>query len=408
MKGTDQRLGKVVGWLVIAALIFYAGVSIGRGSVPAIEQVTEVTNKEENKPQTVDFSPFWKAWSVINEKFVSPATSTGVISDQEKVWGAIEGLAQSLKDPHTVFLPPTETELFESDVRGNFEGVGMEIGIRDGVVTVVAPLKDTPAYRAGIKAGDKIIKIGDKPTVNMTTEQAVSLIRGQGGTTVTLTVARNGLKEPLQFTLVRETINIPTIRTELLPNRIFLIELYSFSANAPDLFRKALREFIGANTDKLLIDLRGNPGGYLEASIDMASWFLPAGKVVVREDFGGKQDDVIYRSRGYDVFNENLKLVILVDGGSASASEILASALRDHGIAKLVGERTFGKGSVQELIKITSETSLKLTIARWLTPNGISISESGVTPDFAVKITKEDAEKNRDPQKEKAIEILLN
>lgn len=398
---------KIAASIVIAVAIFYIGTSLGKTSARQ-EAVVNLENRETNKPLGVDFSPFWKAWSVLQEKYV-PASSTQLsVTDQDKVWGAISGLATSYKDPYTVFLPPAQNEIFEGDVRGNFEGVGMEIGIQDGVLTVIAPLKNTPAYRAGIKPGDKITQIGEKSTYNLSTEESVSLIRGKKGTSIKIIVVREGEKNPLEFTLVRDVINIPTINTTLLPNKVFLIELYNFSADSPNLFRRALRGFIDAKTDKLLLDLRGNPGGYLEAAIDMASWFLPPGKVVVREDFGGKKEEVIHRSRGYDIFTEKLKMVILVNNGSASASEILAGALQEHGVARIVGSKTFGKGSVQELVKITPDTSLKVTIARWLTPDGVSISAGGITPDIVVSNTNEDLEKGKDLQKEKAIEVLLN
>jgi carboxyl-terminal processing protease len=317
-------------------------------------------------------------------------------------------LAASHGDPYTAFLPPVENEIFESDVRGNFEGVGMEIGVRDGILTVISPIKGTPAYNAGVLPGDKIIKIDDTPTYDMKTDESVSLIRGKKGTTVTFTILREGLTEPLEIKVVRAVIDIPTIDTRLRSDGVFVIELYNFSANSPNLFRLALREFIDARTDKLLLDLRGNPGGYLEAAIDMASWFLSPGKIVVQEDFGQNEAEKIYRSSGYDIFNSKLKMVILVDGGSASASEILAGALQEHGIAKLVGDTTFGKGSVQELIPITNNTSLKVTIARWLTPSGLSISDAGIEPDEKVEVTPEDREAGKDRQMEKAVELLLN
>ncbi len=406
MKTYSKNLSTATIVLIVLAS-FYTGVSVGEKKNSNKAEVLSLDNKDLGQPNGVDFAPFWKAWNILNEKFV-PATTTDAVTDQEKVWGAIEGLANSLDDPYTQFLPPVENELFQSDVRGNFEGVGMEIGQRDGILTVISPIKGTPAYNAGILSGDKIIEIEDTPTYNLSTDESVSLIRGKKGTAVELTIIREGEEEPLKVSVVRDVINIPTINTEILPNKVFVIELYSFSANSPTLFRKALREFIESRTDKLIIDLRGNPGGYLEASIDMASWFLPPGKVVVREDFGDQQEETIYRSRGYNVFNDKLKLVILINGGSASASEILAGALQEHNIAKVVGERSFGKGSVQELINITSETSLKVTIARWVTPLGISISEDGVKPDIEVQNTKEDLAKGKDAQKEKAIEALLN
>ena len=296
----------------------------------------------------------------------------------------------------------------------------MEIGIKDGVVTVVAPLKGNPAQRAGILAGDKILTIDGQSTVNMSVDKAVKLIRGKVGTKVKLTIVREGKKEPIEFAITREVINIPTVDTEIKGGRmaegkdgkiidgIFIIKLYNFYSTSPNLFREALREFIESDSNKLILDLRGNPGGYLEAAVDMASWFLPLGKVIVREDFGKNAPPQTYRSKGYDIFNDNLKMAVLVDGGSASASEILAGALKEHGIAKLVGTKTFGKGSVQEVVKITPDTSLKITIARWLTPLGNSISENGLTPDFEVKLTQEEFLKGQDLQTEKAIEVLKN
>jgi len=285
--------------------------------------------------------------------------------------------------------------------------VGMEIVAQEGAITVISPLKESPAEKAGLLAGDKIIKVGDKETSSLTTEEAVQLIRGPKGTAVSFTVFRDGRKEPFEVSVTRDVINIPTLDTRELPDGIFVIELYSFTADSPNLFRGALREFIQSGQSKLILDLRGNPGGYLEAAIDMASWFLPPGKAVVRESFSGEKEEKVYRSKGYDIFNENLRFVILVDGGSASASEILAGALAEHGKATLVGSKTFGKGSVQELVSITRETSLKITIARWLTPNGISISNEGITPSVVVERTLKDIENDRDPQLLKAIELLL-
>ena len=405
----DSYRKNIVTALFLVMLVggsFAAGKASGRDQ--ALEPVSvNIPQAELGKPESIDFSPFWKAWSVLNEKYV-PATTTGQVDNEDKVWGAIEGLANSLGDPYTVFLPPVENEIFEGDVRGNFEGVGMEVGVRDGVLTVVAPLKGTPAYNAGVKSGDKIVEINSVSTYNMSTEEAVMLIRGKAGTPVTFKVVREGATEPIDITVVREVINIPTIDTELRSDGVFVIELYNFSAASPDLFRKALREFIESGSDKLILDLRGNPGGYLDAAIDMASWFLSPGKIIVREDFGEKKPEEAHRSRGYDIFNKNLKMVVLVDGGSASASEILAGALSEHGVAKLVGDKTYGKGSVQELVKITSDTSLKVTIARWLTPEGISISASGIEPDITIKNTLEDLENGRDVQREKAVETLLN
>lgn len=354
---------------------------------------------------TVDFAPFWKAWSILDSQYVSKKE---VPDDQDRVWGAISGLAASMGDPYTTFFPPAESKAFEETIAGEFSGVGMEIGIRDRIITVISPIKNTPAYNAGVKSGDKILEINGTSTMDMTVEKAVSLIRGKKGTTVALSLAREGEKEDLEIRIVRDVIQIPTLDTEKKKDGIFVIKLYTFSANSPDLFRGALREFVESGDDKLILDLRGNPGGYLEAAVDMGSWFLPVGKVIVREDAGGKGNEKVYRSKGYNIFNDKLKFVILVNKGSASASEILAGALSEHGVAQLIGERTFGKGSVQELLPITADTSLKVTVARWLTPNGLSISEGGLKPAVEVIPTESDVKNNKDPVMEKAIELLLN
>jgi len=407
-EGKSKKLLKrfaAISVLVIAvAGIFLFGVYLGFQNRPAVSRITELVNKEEGLPAGVDFSPFWKTWSILNQRFVS---DNGAVDEQEKVWGAIKGLVDSYGDPYTTFMPPVEAKMFDEDISGNFGGVGMEIGMKDGVITVVAPLKNTPADQAGIKAGDKIIEIDGKITSGVSVDEAVRLIRGESGTEVVLLVIHPDTNEPIEISITRGTIEIPTIDAELRADGVFVISLYNFSANSPNLFRDALREFIESETDKLVLDLRGNPGGYLDAAVDMASFFLPAGKAIVREDFGEKEEEVIYRSRGYDIFNENLKMVVLIDGGSASASEILAGALSEHSKAKLVGTKTFGKGSVQELLPITSDTSLKVTVARWLTPSGKSISKEGLMPDYVVETTEADTTGDRDPQMEKAVQILL-
>lgn len=387
--------------IVSAVGLFGSGIAVGE-YIQKKEGVMSLAT--QGSPTAVDLAPFWAAFDVLNEKFVATTASSSIPTNDDKVWGAIEGLASSYGDPYTTFFPPKESEQFEEEVRGDFSGIGVEIGIKENVLTVIAPLKGTPGERAGLKAGDFILKVDDKFTAGMTVEEAISLIRGPKGTPVLLTVKQNGTTT--EVTVIRDTIIIPTVDTKLRDDGVFVISLYNFSANSPTLFRGALREFILSGTDKLVLDLRNNPGGYLEAAIDMASWFLPAGKVVVTEDSNGKAPTKTHKSIGYDVFNKNLKMAILINEGSASASEILAGALRDHGIAKLVGEKSFGKGSVQELIEITPETSLKVTVARWLTPKGKSISESGIVPDVEVKLSKEDAEKKNDAQLEKAAGLL--
>lgn len=406
-KHTSTISSRTAAAFVICALAigFAFGIMIVPGS--SVGQIGEA-------PDDVDFSPVWRAWHAIDEKFVpasvSTSTPTATSTDeanQKKVWGMIQGLADSLNDPYTFFLPPKENEMFEEDISGEFQGVGMEIAVRDQVVTVVSPIKGTPAERAGIQSGDKVLEIDGTRTEGMDISKAVSLIRGPKGTTVTLLIMREGFSEPREFDVVRDVINVPTIITDDRDDGVFVIELRSFTANSTQLFRNALREFLVSKKNRLILDLRGNPGGYLEASVDMASWFLPQGRVVVTEDYDGNASNIVHRSRGYNVFTDDLRMVILVNKGSASASEILAGALRHYGVAELVGERTFGKGSVQELVHITADTSLKLTVARWVGPGGDPIPLEGIAPDYEVELTDEDREAERDPQLEKAIELLL-
>ena len=392
-------------FLVLLVIIFFGfGVYVGFHSRPELIKVVDVSNKDSTLVNQADFSPFWKAWSTIDEKY----PNANKISDKERIYGAISGLTKSLNDPYSSFFGPDDAKTFQEDMSGSFVGVGMEVGIKDKMLTVIAPLKDTPAEKAGIKSGDKILKIDQTPTNDLTVEKAISLIRGKKDTVVTLSISHPGEKGSHDVKITRDIINLPTIDTELRSDGIFVIKLYTFSANSGDLFRQALKKFSDSNTDKLILDLRGNPGGYLDSAVSMASWFLPGGKPVVTEDFGNNIKQKIHRSAGYNIFSDKLKFVVLINSGSASASEILAGAMQDYGKAKLVGEKSFGKGSVQEVVNITPDTILKITVAKWLTPKGNSISEKGLMPDYNIPITQKDVDNKIDPQLNKAVELLNN
>ncbi len=393
--------------LIFISIFFCLGYFFGQRSLSQTLRASNVYNKDIGSSDLIDFEPFWKTWNLINEKYMPTGIATSTkVDDQKKVYGAIAGLVSSLGDPYTVFFPPTESKQFKDEISGSFEGVGMEVDIKAGKLTVIAPLKDTPAYKAGIKSGDQIVFIDGKPTENLKTEEAISMIKGKKGTEVVFTIKRDGVKDDLKISVIRDVISIPVIDTEM-KSGVFIIRLYSFSATSPDLFREALRKFMESGSSKLILDLRGNPGGYLEAAVDMASWFLPVGKVVVKEESKDLALNEEFRSRGYDIFNSNLKMAILVDSGSASASEILAGALREHNKAKLVGVKTYGKGSVQELLKVTDDTSVKITVAKWLTPNGHSLSEGGLVPDVEVKFDLEKFKKDKyDNQLQEAINLL--
>ena len=376
------------------------GVYVGYSQRPAIDQVTSLYNKETAKPAEVDFSSFWKAWALIEEKYVG----NNGLDRQSMVYGAISGMVAALDDPYTVFFPPVEKELFESEVEGKFEGIGAEIGMRKGILTVVSPLTGSPAAAAGLLPGDKILQVDDTPTADLTLDEAVRHIRGDKGTEVALTILRDIEDKTRVIKVTRDTIRIPILDTEKKDGGIFVIHLYNFSEDAPLEFRKALQEMSGSGSNKLILDLRNNPGGFLDGAVDIASWFLESGKVVAREAFGDGTE-IEHRSRGYNTLAD-ISVIVLVNNGSASASEILAGALRDQRGIKLVGTKTYGKGSVQELVGVTEETSLKVTIARWLTPSGVSLSENGLDPDMVVEMTPEDMENMRDPQIDRALEIL--
>lgn len=392
--------------LLLLGSFFFLGIYVGFNNRPEIEKITGIANKDGGALAETDFEPFWKVWNIINEK--SP--SAHEVTDQEKVWGSISGLVGSLNDPYSEFFNPKESKDFADTVNSSFDGVGMDIGIKDKLLTVIAPLKDTPAYRAGIKSGDVILKIDNASTADMSIDEAISKMRGPKGTTVRLTIFRSGEDKPLEISIVRDTIAIPTLDEKMRSDGVYVISLYNFGATATQLFNTAIHDFKASASTKLILDLRGNPGGFLDAAVDISSWFLPSGDVIVSEDFGSVGIPAkIYRSKGYDFFKDHpISMVILVDGGSASAAEILSGALQEHHVATLVGEKTYGKGSVQELIPVTDTTTLKLTIAKWLTPNGVSISAHGLTPDVVVKAGEKDVIGGADAQMDKAIEIVNN
>ena len=275
--------------------------------------------------------------------------------------------------------------------------------MRKGILTIISPIKDSPAERAGLKAGDKILKIDDTGTSDLSLTEAVGKIRGEVGTKVRLTIFREEDGEkPIEVTVTRDTIKIPIIKTEK-KGDVFVIQLYHFTENSGFEFRKAIQEFSASGSKKLILDLRNNPGGFLVMAVDIASWFSGPGDVIARERFGDGSEEV-YRSSGYRVL-EKTPTVILVNEGSASASEIVAGALRDLRGIKLIGQKTFGKGSVQELINLERSSSVKITIAKWLTPNGTEINEKGLEPDVKVEIPKE-PEEGKDYTMERALEVL--
>ncbi len=389
---------------ILVGISFWGGIL----SKSAIPFAAAAAVYDTRAPEHVDLGPLFAAWNILDQNFAPASTTAPTTTPEEKLYGAISGLARSYGDDYTVFFPPKEKEQFETTIRGDFEGVGMEIGLRAGILTVVSPIKGTPAFNAGLLPGDKILKINDESTDGIQVEAAVSKIRGPKGTVVTLYVSRdtkdNG--KPFEVKVTRDRIVLPTIETST-QQGVFIIKLYSFNQNAASLFAKAVADFAASGSNKLVIDLRNNPGGYLESAVDISSWFLPQGDIVVSEDYGTKKPADFYRSYGYSALsNKDYTAVVLINQGSASASEIVTGALVDHKRAIAIGERSFGKGSVQQIFDITDKTSLKVTVARWLTPNGTSISQHGIEP--SIKVEKPENEPaGEDAQLARAIQYLV-
>lgn len=358
-----------------------------------------VTAPSNKLTQDVDFNLFWNVWDTLKKEYVDKDK----LDDKKMFYGAIKGLVNSLGDPYTIFMEPKVAKEFSDDLAGTFEGIGAEIGKKNDVITIVAPLADMPAEKAGLKAGDKIYAINGQITSGMTIDEAVNKIRGSKGTEVTLTIFRDGFDKAKDFKIIRQAIIVKSVRTKLDDNKIFVITITNFNDDTSELFKKAAAEAMEKNPKGIILDLRNNPGGYLETAIDVASEWIDQG-VVVTEQFGPEKKNE-YLSRGRARL-KNFSTVVLVNQGSASASEIVSGALKDDGKASLVGMKTFGKGSVQTLEELKDGSSVKITVAKWLTPKGYNINQQGIEPDVQVDLTLEDYNKNKDPQMDKAVEIL--
>ncbi len=377
----------------------FLGFQLGR-NYPQNIIVKGVSNIEALATTTADFSTFWEGWQLMKGEYLRGSDT----KDQNLVYGALEGMVRSAGDPYTVFFPPVESKKFEQDVAGNFGGIGAEIGIKDDQLIVIAPLKGSPAELAGLRAQDKILKIGDKTTERIRVDDAVTLIRGEIGTKVILTIFRNGLDKVKEITITRQTIQIPTIDYKMLDGNVGYIRIKNFNENAPKLFFEASKDLLNTGVAGMIIDVRDDPGGFLEVAVNLTGWFIEKGDIVAIEE-SRLAPQKTFRAYGNAIFKP-VPIVVLVNGGTASASEIMAGALRDNLDAKLVGEKTFGKGTVQELKHLRDGSSIKLTIAHWLTPNGTLIDKEGLKPDYEVKITEENIKDKKDTQLDKAKEVI--
>ncbi len=366
------------------------------------EEGGTLTNTDRPLPKyltkDVDFMMFWDVWNRAKKDYIKKDTP-----DTKLFYGALAGIVSSLHDPYSVFLDPDTAKEFNDDLSGEFEGIGAEIGFKSGQLVVIAPLPGTPAEKAGLRAGDKILAIDKKNTSTFSLEYAVSLIRGKKGTDVVLKIFRDGEKEARDLTITRNTIAVDSVKWEMKKDDVAYIKITSFAKDTEGKFGQAVRELLPKNPKGLIIDLRNNPGGFLDTAVQVSGYWVD-GKTVVIEEYGdGKRDP--YSGTSKPILKD-MKTIILVDGGSASASEILSGALQDYGKATLVGKKTFGKGSVQDLQQLKDGSAIKLTIAHWLTPLGRSINEEGIKPDVEVGITPDDIEKKKDPQLDKAMSLV--
>ena len=363
-------------------------------------EIKKLVNKDA-KPdflinKDIDFNLFWQVWDKIQKDYAYQP-----VDEIKMFYGAIEGLAASLGDPYSVFFVPQVAEEFQKDLAGEFDGIGAEIGIKDGAVVIVAPLLDSPAEKAGLKAGDKILAIDGKDTGGMALDAAVKLIRGKQGTKVKLTIARDGAATAKNYEIVRDKIVVKSVQWRM-EGDIAYIRVLQFGTETSRDFDSVIGKVVLKNPRGIILDLRNNPGGYLDAAIKMAGEWIPDDTVVF-ERFKGKDEGFKAGGKGR---LKDFKTVVLIDKGSASASEIVSGALKDYNKATIVGEKSYGKGSVQDYSEFSDGSALKLTIALWLTPNGTSINGQGIEPNVAVPLTEQDIKDGKDLQLEKAKELL--
>ena len=392
-------------------LVFFAGLFGGQiwstygfltddnGSVE-ITKVIDLYSK--TRSPEVSFDQFWRVWDKVKDGYVEQD-----VSDVDLFYGAVGGIVQGLDDPYSTFLPPQKAQEFSRDLSGKFEGIGAEIGIRKGILTIIAPLPGSPAEKAGLFPGDEIYKIDGKETFNLSLEESVLKIRGERGTDVILTIGRDGMTAPEDISVIRDTIKIPTILSEVKDGNIGYIRIAYFNESTWHEFDEIVDDLLEKNISGLVLDLRSNPGGFLQTAVDIASEWVSSGAIVSEKLRGGQEQS--YQTTGTHRLAQ-VKTVVLVDQGSASASEIVAGALQDYKRATIIGEKTFGKGSVQDFEIFEDGSALKLTIAKWFTPLGQVIEGQGVTPDEIIdpmiSLPKDEEGQIIDHGLDRALEIL--
>ncbi|MFA6547911.1 MAG: S41 family peptidase [Candidatus Magasanikbacteria bacterium] len=409
---TKARARKYAGiyFSVIMAVVLF-GFGILAGQFLAIKR--PITNAAENSDwstniinfttdksltKDVEFNQFWEVWQKVKTKYAKQP-----VKDSDLFYGAMQGLAAGVGDPYTVYFPPKAAEEFNKSLDGEFSGIGAEVGVKNNELVVIAPLPGTPADKAGLLPGDKIYAIDKTITIGMDAGIAVQKIRGQAGTPVVLTIMRNGFTKTKEISIIREKINIPSVMFSIKNKNVAYLRIMQFNQNTLPEFEKYIKQIQTKKISKLIIDLRNNPGGYLDSAVDVASKWVVDGKIVTEKYSNG---DINNHETYGDHPLQNIKTVVLVNEGSASASEILAGALQDHNKATIVGTKTFGKGSVQEYENLSDGSSLKITVALWYTPNNKNINEQGIKPDIEVKEDWSKEKIGEDVMVKKALEVL--
>ena len=392
-------------FILILLAVFLGGWQLGFAGYQLDLKFNPPSLKIENKKVTsgeINFSPLWDVLDRINEDYLfRPVDGTKLL------YGAISGLVKALGDPYTAFLDPTENIQFNDSLEGVYEGIGAELGLRNDRLIIVAPLGGSPAEAKGIRAGDKILEIDGSSTSGLSVTEAVTKIRGKAGTVVELTLQR-GSESSFKVSITRSQITVKSVNVEKKDGGIYYLEVTRFGETTNDEWDEAVEEVMSQEpgVKGIVLDLRSNPGGYLNSAVYLASEFLASGPVVLQEDAGGDRSTLSVQSTKNDHAFAGIPVVVLIDEGSASASEILAGALSERAGAKLVGEKSFGKGTVQDAADFDDGSGLHLSVAKWLTPKGVWVHDKGIEPDFKVELTDEDFNAGRDPQLDKALDLL--
>ena len=386
--------------VVIAVVSFSFGLFFGRAAnfINFFQPFSLSIKNDAGYPEIFEDQMTKEIWQIIKSGYLRADSA----DPQKMYYGALMGYVAGLGDPYTMFFDPELTKEFEIEIEGEFSGIGAEVGLRDGNITIVSPMPGSPAEKAGLKAGDKVLAIDGRDATAMVLDEAIKLIRGEKGTTVNLLVSRDD-KTPFEVSIVRDQIKIKSAEWKMLDDGLLYVAINNFNGDTKDLLDEMLKSVALKNLKGIVLDLRNNPGGRLDSSVDVASLWIEK-RVVVKEKFAD-QKVINYETKGNAPL-KNVKTVILVNGGTASGAEILAGAMQDYGIAKIVGEATFGKGSVQSFMKLEDGSALKMTVAEWLTPKDRQIDKVGIEPDIKVVLTDEDFNAERDPQLTRAKELL--